>query len=481
MRDPSAMHAPTRECVALFNLIPENPMNIYRVSLWLGLCLLLPQFARAQKLVVGYYPSWFKETLPARNVRYDYLTHINHAFAWPDAAGHIIVDGNFLYPELNQRAHEHGVKISISLGGAARSGGFAPMAADSAARAFFIDNLVAFLKNNHYDGADFDWEFPQSAADRANLTTLIKAVRARFDRENPEWLITMAVGTSNWSGRWHDYAQLMQYVDWFNAMCYDYHGSWSGHSGHNAPLFQPPGDSDGAVNTGMAYLHITRGIPKNQLTVGMPFYGKEFNSTGLYRPFTGSVPDFYYYQIVPKMDSGWTYHWDQVAQVPYLTNSSNTKLITFDDTLSLRLKCEWIKDQDYLGGMIWALGQDVYQNEQPLLETIARSLLGSPPTAIAGEPALPRNYIVHQNYPNPFNPSTTIAFVLPYQAEVRLDIYNAAGEFVQNLLDGSQGTGGHRIRFNAAGLASGIYFYRLQIIGKARQGAAFSGKMLLVR
>lgn len=75
---------------------------------------------------------------------------------------------------------------------------------------------------------------------------------------------------------------------------------------------------------------------------------------------------------------------------------------------------------------------------------------------------LPTVYALSQNYPNPFNPSTTIEFALPQRSEVSLVVYDVSGRIVTELAAGNFNAGYHKINFNAANLASGIYFYRLK-------------------
>ncbi len=78
----------------------------------------------------------------------------------------------------------------------------------------------------------------------------------------------------------------------------------------------------------------------------------------------------------------------------------------------------------------------------------------------AGDPiSLP--WTLGQNFPNPFNPMTSIAITLPADDHVTLDVYDVSGKRVASVLNQSMEAGDHTIRFNAQGLASGIYFYRL--------------------
>ncbi len=67
-----------------------------------------------------------------------------------------------------------------------------------------------------------------------------------------------------------------------------------------------------------------------------------------------------------------------------------------------------------------------------------------------------------QNYPNPFNPQTTIEYELSSPEHVRLEVYDALGRRVRVLVDGMRPSGPNSIRFDADGLSSGLYVYRLQ-------------------
>ncbi len=89
---------------------------------------------------------------------------------------------------------------------------------------------------------------------------------------------------------------------------------------------------------------------------------------------------------------------------------------------------------------------------------------------------IPEQTRLLQNYPNPFNPSTLISFELQETAFVELSIYDMNGRLVNELVNTTYSAGTHSVNFNASGLASGVYYYRLNTGGEI-----FTKKMTLIK
>jgi hypothetical protein len=74
----------------------------------------------------------------------------------------------------------------------------------------------------------------------------------------------------------------------------------------------------------------------------------------------------------------------------------------------------------------------------------------------------PERFGLHQNFPNPFNSATTITYELPVSSDVQLAVYDILGRQVRVLVDERRNAGVHRVQFDAGGVASGVYIYRLK-------------------
>jgi hypothetical protein len=87
-----------------------------------------------------------------------------------------------------------------------------------------------------------------------------------------------------------------------------------------------------------------------------------------------------------------------------------------------------------------------------------------------------KGYELSQNYPNPFNPTTQINYTLPQASFVRVEVFNNVGQKVADLVAQEQPAGYHTVTFDASGLSSGVYFYKLTTPSFSQ-----TKKMLLVK
>jgi len=96
--------------------------------------------------------------------------------------------------------------------------------------------------------------------------------------------------------------------------------------------------------------------------------------------------------------------------------------------------------------------------------TYEHNLLRYPlnPSGISEETFLVSDFNLSQNYPNPFNPSTRISFSIPTTTFTTIKIFDVLGNEVAELINEEKPAGNYEVNFNAEGLSSEIYFYRLQ-------------------
>ena len=111
----------------------------------------------------------------------------------------------------------------------------------------------------------------------------------------------------------------------------------------------------------------------------------------------------------------------------------------------------------------WQVGASDGVNSPSWSDVESFTLTASGLTAVDPlDESVPTAFRLSQNYPNPFNPSTTIEFSVTKSGPVKLAIYNSLGDLVHTLVDENLSRGTYRRQWVASGLASGVYFYRIQ-------------------
>jgi chitinase len=417
---------------------------------------------QSRPIVVGYYPSWSRTAYPHSVVDYQGVTHIAHAFIFPNSDGTLDLSGFSTYPELIQTAHANGVKVVISVGGwdEIRTPRFSQMVKDTSARSRFTATLRDFCLQHGYDGADIDWEYP-SSSDRPHSMDLFRELRDSFSAVSPPLLLSIAAPSGDWSNR-YDWALMTSVLDWIGVMTYDFYGSWTPKAGPNAPLYGSVSTTDqGWTDNSVNHYVNLKGVPAAKLLTGVPFYGWQFNASAMYGPSTGAS-QLPHNQIAPLLESGWVRYWDSTTRVPHLVNPAQDRVISYDDSASVSEKCAYVRSRGLGGVIIWALGQDFRNARQPLLEVVKLELttVTGLPRQIAG--AVPESVTLFQNYHNPFNAETTIRYALGKPAHVSLAVFDILGRRIIQLHEGWQEQGYYEVRVQSRELGSGVFYYRLR-------------------
>lgn len=276
---------------------------------------------------------------------------------------------------------------------------------------------------------------------------------------------------NKWSPTWHydrvydEDGNLMSYLemswsgtDWINWAMTDYvrsstghiaiNTTWSNDAWQNSSKSEYAYNDEGLNETRTMYLwrndnwevsgRITYTYDANNNLTGEIH---ESYSDGVYKPYSKQYKE---YDINNNLTlwgfQNWntTYsRWDDVNRNSYTYNENNQYTSHLLET--------W-------GGYFWT----PYSKTEYEYSTA---------TDIENNEVIISEFKLHNNYPNPFNPTTVVSFSIPQNSHVLLTVHSAIGERVATLAEGQKSAGEYQFTFDAVGLASGIYFYKLETDG----------------
>ncbi|KAK9055157.1 hypothetical protein SSX86_026239 [Deinandra increscens subsp. villosa] len=234
----------------------------------------------------GYWPTWAQASFPPANIDTSLVTHVYYAFLAPNQnTFQFEIDAttasalNSFTTTLHKKSPP--VKTLFSIGGGSFGTEiFSNMASSPASRGRFINSTIQVARRFNFDGVDLDWEYPETQTAMNNFGLLLDEWRVAVNKEaqstGKQRLLLSAA--TNYKPQ-ITFKEVVKYpvgsinknLDWINAMCYDYHGSWDvTKTGHLAALYDPNGIS---TSDGLQ-AWIKAGIQREKLVMGLPLFGR---------------------------------------------------------------------------------------------------------------------------------------------------------------------------------------------------------------
>ncbi|KAF1806617.1 glycoside hydrolase, partial [Mucor lusitanicus] len=369
-----------------------------------------------EKVIVGYWGYWESKLLPIEHIPWSQITHINYGFASVNEGIEPILTNEAQLIRMVGIAHQHNVKVLLSIGGRLGSRSMSSMAATHENRTVFVDKVVGWVLEYGLDGLDIDWEHPGKSAlecntidyanDADNYLALLKQLRSSTAAaDNGHKLLTAAVGTMPFfknNAPIADTSHYAQVLDWIFIMMYDtYVGKAA--IGPNAPLQTSMQAGASPQSFSQAWNAWTSAhMPADKIVMGLPFYGyvakpkedvvtlkrllvtahtsrpqgdpdddlsalsscpgaKRRGYSGLWKwrsLYTSNV------LLDAKTPGGqWIKNWDQESQTPWLYNPVTRHLISYDDPDSISIKVNFALCMNARGVGIWDLAYDAYDSQ----------------------------------------------------------------------------------------------------------------------
>ena len=291
--------------------------------------------------VIGYLMG---RNVDTTSIPFQYLTHINFAFAIPTKSGgglEALRNADKL-EALVKKAHANGVKVFISIGGWSIGDGggddsrFHRLAENPDERTFFVIKTMELVRRFDLDGVDVDWEYPdvenRSAEDNV---LLMKQLGDSLHAINKE-LTAAVVHYGNQGDGTKD--EIFEIVDWLNLMAYD--------DDKGQPI---PHSPYGLAEKSIGYWVKERGLPPEKAVLGLPFYGKpRRQNLSHYKDLLAAGAD-------PMKDEFDSVYYNGIA--------------------TIKRKTELAMKEGLSGVMIWEISQDT-QDDHSLLKAINEAKRG---------------------------------------------------------------------------------------------------------
>lgn len=280
--------------------------------------------------------------------------------------------------------------------------------ASSTAQQTFITNAINLLNSRPgSNGINIDFE-GMGASDKAPFATFMTNLCNQVHAANANYKVTMALYAVEWGSNTFDIVALNPVVDNFIIMGYDYYYSGSTTAGPEAPLYNFQTTYNYTLAKSITH-YLNKGVSKNKLLLGLPWYGREWGTSGSLAPSAtvggaanSNSRTYAYVKNNPATYSAANKNWESNSFESYYSfqSSGNWRQCWIDDNYTYSRKFDLVNQRGIGGIGIWALGyDDGYSDLWNLIKDKFSSCATVPCTDSIfdmGGPA--RNYYDNENY-----------------------------------------------------------------------------------
>lgn len=310
------------------------------------------------KRVFGWHPYWMGTVY--NNYQWNLLSdlcYFDYAVS-PTTGNNTNSSYSWLTSGAVTAAINNGVDVHIC---ATLFGSHSTFLASSTAQQTFISNIISDLQARGGKGVNIDFE-GMTASNSAPFTAFMQNLSNQLHAAIPGSELSMALYAVDWSNVF-DIPNLTPYVDLFIIMGYDYYWSGSTTAGPDDPLYNFQTSYNYTLTRSITF-YLAQGMPENKLLLGLPYYGREWETVGSTIPSatTGNFSSSRTFSVIMNNASGYysVPQYDPVSFTPYFSFqvASAWRQCFWENSYSMKRRFD-IVNQRNLGGIgIWALGYD---------------------------------------------------------------------------------------------------------------------------
>ncbi len=307
------------------------------------------------RIVFGYHPYWSNGL--EINYNWNLISDFVYCFwEFSPTTGNVSNSHSWATTSSVTNAQNNGARIHLCTNLFSDHGTFLN---NYSARSNMINNLISAMNQRNAIGVNIDFEGVASIY-KDSLTAFMIQLCNAVHVAIPGSIVSVSLPAVDWSSVWN-IPVLINYVDWFVIMGYDYYWSGSAQAGPNSPLYTFQTSYDRNLSRSMTY-YLSSGVPKERLILAVPYYGREWSTVSNAVPSNtiSHIGSRFYNTIKSDPVTYNNRQWEPNSFTPYYVRNTGTewRQCWTDDEHSLAYRYDIVNMRDIGGIGIWALGYD---------------------------------------------------------------------------------------------------------------------------